>query len=180
MLEGDTPGVLYGCEYKGFAGIGICKVMKIKGDKNRAVGGSWGGGMVAAEVRGGQWASIVASVGIKDSRRVRGDNWSEGRLRCSWPRFSTVVSYDCVGGEMGSPHAFCLRGVQQDRNITHDIRRRSGPLIEPIRAVVLGFKQINQGLPQVPWFDIAASAEERQDSLVSRSPRRAPLTAKPV
>ena len=65
MLDGDTPGVLYGCEYKGFAGIGICKVMKIKGDKNRAVGGSWGGGMVAGEVRGVQWASIVASVGIK-------------------------------------------------------------------------------------------------------------------
>jgi len=27
----DTPGVLYGCESKGFAGKGICKYMKIKG-----------------------------------------------------------------------------------------------------------------------------------------------------
>jgi hypothetical protein len=33
--EGDTPGVLYGCENTGVAGKGICKVMKTKGDKNR-------------------------------------------------------------------------------------------------------------------------------------------------
>jgi hypothetical protein len=51
MLEGDTPGVLYGCEYKGVAEIGICKVMKIKGDKNRAVGGSCRDRMLAREVR---------------------------------------------------------------------------------------------------------------------------------
>jgi hypothetical protein len=28
---GDTPRVLYGCENKGVAGKGICKVMKTKG-----------------------------------------------------------------------------------------------------------------------------------------------------
>jgi hypothetical protein len=88
MPEGDTPGVSYGCEYKGFAGIWICKVMKTKGDKNRAVGGSCGGGRVEGEVRGAQWASIVASVGSNIAGGVRGDNWSEGRLRCSWPEFS--------------------------------------------------------------------------------------------
>jgi hypothetical protein len=30
-LEGDTPGVLYGCENKRVAGIGICIVVKTKG-----------------------------------------------------------------------------------------------------------------------------------------------------
>ena len=69
MLEGDTPGVLYGCEYKAFAGIGICKVMKIKGDKNRVVGGSCGGGMLAGEVRRARERAIGASVGVNDSRR---------------------------------------------------------------------------------------------------------------
>jgi hypothetical protein len=29
-LEGDTPGVLYGCERKGFAEKGICKNMKTR------------------------------------------------------------------------------------------------------------------------------------------------------
>jgi hypothetical protein len=29
--EGDTPGVLYGCENKGVARKGFCKVMKRKG-----------------------------------------------------------------------------------------------------------------------------------------------------
>ena len=29
--DGDTPGVLYGCENKGVVGEGVCKIMKIKG-----------------------------------------------------------------------------------------------------------------------------------------------------
>jgi hypothetical protein len=35
MLEGDTPGVLYGCEYKGVAGEGFCKFLKTKARQKR-------------------------------------------------------------------------------------------------------------------------------------------------
>jgi hypothetical protein len=35
MLEGDTPRVLYGCEYKGVAGEGFCKFLKTKARQKR-------------------------------------------------------------------------------------------------------------------------------------------------
>ena len=79
ILMGDTPGDLYGCEYKGVAGEGICKFLKTKGDKNRTVGGSCEDGMVpvAGEVRRARVRGIGGNVevdpstliGINDSRR---------------------------------------------------------------------------------------------------------------
>ena len=77
ILMGDTPGDLYGCEYKGVAGEGICKFLKTKGDKNRTVSGSCEDGMVAGEVRRARVRGIGGNVevdpstllGVNDSRR---------------------------------------------------------------------------------------------------------------
>ena len=39
MLDGDTPGVLYGCADKGVAGKGVCNVVKRKDARKWVVSG---------------------------------------------------------------------------------------------------------------------------------------------
>ena len=71
----------------------------MEGEKRQTVGGSCEDGVLAAEgkraagrdmsasVRVGPFGALPACGKVKDSRGVRGDNWSGGRLRCRWPEF---------------------------------------------------------------------------------------------
>ena len=66
---GDTPGVLYGCEYKGFAGGGICKSLKRKGERGGAMDGHGADGVRAGEVKRKDERCMLANVVVEDSRR---------------------------------------------------------------------------------------------------------------
>jgi hypothetical protein len=62
-LEGDTPGVLHGCESKGVAARAVCKIVKTKGEEKCVVrdGDSRSGTKGVAERAGSiVWAGILA------------------------------------------------------------------------------------------------------------------------
>ena len=59
---------MYGCEYKGVAGGGICKSLKRKGERGGAMDSHGADGDVAGEVRRKVERGMGANVRVDDSR----------------------------------------------------------------------------------------------------------------
>src|SRR6267142_2437213 len=90
------------------------------------------GGVVAAEVRRTRGRGMARTSRWKIAAGVRGDNWSEGRLRCKWTNSWTPYINSPAMKEENLPSDVFRPGRRTDGDVSANLRPSGGNRIREI------------------------------------------------